>query len=117
MDKTYHSIHFNYHEDNAQRTTQKSLKGDPKVISSLKKSKTFLHAHFWKEDELSIKDIGFVVIYVPSKQSKAFIANDMLKRIKQLPDLEWAKVPQFHLIHATPKVKLSGYQKPLSTQA
>jgi hypothetical protein len=128
LDKPYHSSHFNYFDDTAHRKTViahrirskkpiSTLKGDPQIISFLKKTNTYLRAHFWKEDELAIKDVGFLVSYIPSKHSKAFVTNDMLERTELLPNLDWAKVPQFQLIHATPRVKLSGRQKPLHTQA
>jgi hypothetical protein len=128
MDQSYHGSHFNYYDDTVHRKTviahrilsQKpiaSLKGDSKVLAFLKKSNTYLRAHFWKEDELAIKDIGFLVSYVPSKHSKAFVINDMVERTDLIPDLDWAKVPKFKLIHATPRVKLPGRQKPLHSQA
>jgi hypothetical protein len=128
LDKPYHASHFNYYDDTAHRKTViahrirskkpiTTLKGDPQIIAFLKKTNTYLRAHFWKEDELAIKDVGFLVSYVPSKHSKAFVTNDMLERTELLTDLDWAKLPPFQLIHATPRVKLSGRQKPLHTQA
>jgi hypothetical protein len=128
LDKPYHASHFNSYDDSMHRKTViahrirskkpiTTLKGDPQIIAFLKKSNTYLRAHFWKEDELAIKDVGFLVSYVPSKHSKAFVTNDMLERTELLTDLDWAKIPKFQLIHATPRVKLSGRQKPLHTQA
>ena len=59
------------------------------MIAFLKKTNTYLRAHYWKEDELAIKDIGFLVSYVSSKHSKAFVTNNMIERTDLL-SLEWA---------------------------
>jgi len=127
LDKDYYDSHFHLFHDKAQRKTvmahciwsQKpisTLKSDPSVMSFLKKSNTFLRAHFWKEDELDIKEIGFLVSYIPSKHSKSFVKNDVRERTEYI-DQEWARVPHFRLIHATPKVKLHATSKHLTTQA
>ena len=70
------------------------------MTAFLRETNTYPRAHYWKEDELAIKDIGFLVSYVPSKHSKAFVTNDMIERT-DLMSLEWARVPKFQLIHST----------------
>lgn len=128
-DRKYYNSKFNSHVDIAQRKTVvshrilskkplTSLKGDPSIIAFLKKSNTFLRAHLWKEDELELKDIGFLLSYVPSKHSKTFVTNDMCERCdSSLSDIEWSNAPPFQLIHAQPKIKLPGKQKLLRTHA
>jgi hypothetical protein len=127
-DKNYHKTHFGTHVDKVQRKTviahrihaQKSissLKGEPTVIAFLKSTNTYLRAHYWKEDELELKDIGFLLSYVPTKHSKNFVKKDMLKRTEALPNLDWTKVPPFQLIHAQPQVKLPGKHKAMRTHS
>lgn len=127
-DQAYHKSHYNLYDDALHRKTSiahrilskkplSNLKREPTVLAFLKQSKTYLRAHFWKEDELAIKDIGFLVSYAPCKHSKSYVINDMVERADLLTDIAWTNVPQFKLIHATPRVKLSGRQKALNTQA
>ena len=110
MDRNYYTSRFNHHVDRPQRKTVvvhrilskhtvSHLKSEPKVLEHLKKSNTFLRAHFWKEDELELKDIGFLISYIPSKHSKAFVKQDMFARTEKL-DINWARAPPFQLIHA-----------------
>jgi hypothetical protein len=128
LDEAYSDSHFNHSVNKAQRKTLVAhcirakkpiltLKGDPSVNAFLKQTNTFLCAHFWNKGKLAIKDIGFLISYVPSKHSNSIVTKDMIERTGIILDLEWAKVPQFKLIYATPKVRLSGKQKPLNTQA
>jgi hypothetical protein len=39
----------------------------------------------------------------------------MMAQIEKFPDLEWARIPAFQLIHGQPRVKLSGKNKLLKT--
>jgi hypothetical protein len=127
FDQEYHESHFKTYDDDLHRKTciahrilakkpLAQLKREPTILAFLKKSKTYLRAHFWKEDELAIKDIGFLISYVPSKHSKSYVINDMIERA-DLFSTAWQHVPQFKLVQATPKVKLSGRQKPINTMA
>jgi hypothetical protein len=87
-------------------------------MTLLKQSTTFLRGHFWKQDEqVLLKDIGFLVSYVATKHSKEFVSNDMFKHCGQSPNVEWTHATEFKLIHAQPKLKISGKQKPLKTHA
>jgi hypothetical protein len=126
--KEYYKDHFNIHEEPSQRKTviihrimsKKSIsdiKHEPSVIQLLKKSSTYLRAHFWKEDEVSLKDIGFLVNYAPTKHSKEFVAKDIFERCSESPDVEWAHAPQFQLIHGQPRIKLAGKKNPVKTHA
>jgi hypothetical protein len=38
---------------------------------------TNINAHFWKEDEVALKDIGFLFSYIPSKHSKVSVIKDI----------------------------------------
>jgi hypothetical protein len=51
------------------------------------------------------------------KHSKTFIQNDMIKCTYAFIDTDWAQAPTFQLIHAQPKVKLSGKHKALMMHA
>lgn len=128
MNKEYFNDHFTMHIERSQRKTIlvhrimttksiSTIKNDPTVMQHLKQSTTFLRGHFWKEDEVLLKDIGFLVSYVATKHSKEYVSRDMFKRCGRFPDVEWAHAPEFKLIHAQPKIKLSGKQKPLKTHA
>ena len=128
LDKKYFENHFTLHVEESQRKTiivhrimsKKSvstIKNDASVMKHLKSSKTFLRGHFWKENEVKLKDIGFLVSYVATKHSKTFITQDMFKRCEPLSNLEWKHAPPFQLIQAQPRIKLSGKQKPLKTFA
>jgi hypothetical protein len=77
QNKDYYDTHFNTHEDISQRKTvivhrvmsKKTisvLKNDPNTIKHLKRSTTYLRAHFWKDNEVLLKDIGFLVSYIPT---------------------------------------------------
>jgi hypothetical protein len=127
-DNNYYKTHFDAHVDTQQRKTVvahrihsklsiSNLKGEPTVIAFLKRTNTYLRAHYWKEDELELKDIGFLLSYVPTKHSKTFVQNDMIQRTEALLEIDWAEVPPFQLIHAQPKVKLTGKNKALMTHA
>jgi hypothetical protein len=116
-DTNYYKTHFDAHVDKQQRKTviahrihsKKSistLKGKPTVMAFLKTTNTFLRAHYWKEDKLELKDIGFLLSYVPTKHSKTFIKNDMIKHTETLINTDWAQAPPFQLIHVQLKVKL-----------
>jgi hypothetical protein len=126
--KKYYNSHFGSYVDTAQKKTvvahriksQKplnTLKGDPSVIAFLKKTNTFLRVHMWQEDELELRDIGFLLSYVPSKHSKNFVTKDMVARTKSVQGTEWSSAPSFKLIHAQPKLKLQGKTKLLRTHA
>jgi hypothetical protein len=128
MDEKYYKGHFTIHDDARQRKTvvihrvqsTKSitqLKNDPIVLALLKKSNTFLRAHFWKEDEVLLKDLGFLSKYIPSKHSKAFVIQDIFERSEAVPDAQWAQAPPFQLIHSQPRVKFSGKTKSFKTHA
>jgi hypothetical protein len=90
MDQEYSMEYFNLHVDEQQRKTvivhcvmsTKSIldiKNEPTIIQHLKSSDTFLRGHFWKEDQVSLKDIGFLMPYVPTKHSRAFVINNIFK--------------------------------------
>jgi hypothetical protein len=64
-----------------------ATKHDPIVIKHLKKTNSYLRGHFWKEDEVSLKDIGLLVTYVPTKHSKEFGIQDIHQRCAQTPTL------------------------------
>jgi hypothetical protein len=67
------------------------LKGEPSVITFLKKTNTYRHAHFWKEDELELKDISFLLSYVPTTHhSQLYVKNGLFEKTKLLPDVDWA---------------------------
>jgi hypothetical protein len=87
------------------------IKNEPTIIQHLKGLNTFLRRHFWKEDQVSLKDIGFSTSYVPTKHSKAFVINDMYERCAGCQDLDLDNAPPFKLIHAQPKFKLEGRKK------
>jgi hypothetical protein len=89
-DQAYHKSHYTLYDDAMHRKTSiahrilskkplSNLKREPTILAFLKQSKTYLCAHFWKEDELAIKDIGFLVSYAPSKHSKSYVTNDMVE--------------------------------------
>jgi hypothetical protein len=124
----YYNSHFGVHDDTSGRKTVVAhricstknigtLKGEPTIIRFLKQTNTYIRAHYWKEDELDIKDIGFLLSYVPTKHSKEHVINDMFERTKINSSVDWASAPPFHLIHAQPKVKIAGKQHPLRTHA
>ena len=128
LDSEYHQDHFQAHHANTQRKTVivhrilsskplALLKSDPSVLQHLKSTRTFLRAHYWKQDEVELKDIGYLMSYIPTKHSKSYVINDMIRRSAQVTDLEWARVPAFRLIHAQPKVSLPGKAKTLKTHA
>jgi hypothetical protein len=128
LNKEYYMDHFNIHDTPSQRKTviihrimsRKSIsdiKHEPTVIQLLKKSSTYLRAHFWKEDEVSLKDIGFLVNYAPTKHSKEFVAKDIFERCHETPNIEWSNAPPFQLIHAQPRIKLVGSKNPVKTHA
>jgi hypothetical protein len=128
LNKEYYEDHFNIHDEKGQRNTviihrimsRKSIsdiKHEPAVIALLKKSSTYLRAHFWSEDEASLKDIGFLLDYVPTKHSKEFVSQDIYKRCRETPELEWSHAPKFELIHAQPRMKLDGRKNPIKTHA
>jgi hypothetical protein len=50
-----------------------AIEHDPVVVKHLKRSNTYLQGHFWKEDEVALKDIGFLVTYVLMKHSNEFV--------------------------------------------
>jgi hypothetical protein len=87
-DKEYYDDHFNHHaEERQQKTlvvhrivTKKTIsiiKNEPTVMKHLKQTNTYLRGHFWKEEEVLLKDIRFLISYLPTKLSKEFISNDM----------------------------------------
>jgi hypothetical protein len=126
--REYFESRFTIHDDAAQRKTlivhrvrsKKSvttMKNDPTVTQHLKNTNSYLRAHFWKDDEVLLRDVGFLVSYVPTKHSKEYVINEMIKSCNAYPDVEWTQAPQFKLIHSQPKVKLSGKQQTLKTHA
>jgi hypothetical protein len=128
LDKEYYEDHFNTHSKESQRKTLvvhrimtmkpiAAIKNEPTVMKHLKKTNTFLRGHFWKEDEVLLKDIGFLVSYLPTKHSKEFVSQDMFKRCNLTPDVEWSQAPAFKIIHAQPRIKLSEKQQPIKTHA
>jgi hypothetical protein len=82
MNKDYFEDHFTLHDNSSQRKTiivhrvrsKKSIsamKNDPSVTQHLKSINTYLRAHFWNDDKVLLRDIGFLVSYVPTtKHSK-----------------------------------------------
>jgi hypothetical protein len=127
-DKDYYESHYSLFDDVLHRKTSiahrilskkplASMKRKQSIIAFLKKTNTFLRAHFWKEDKLSIKDIDWLVNYVPSKHSKTHVIQDMIERAELFSTLKWPQVPKFELIQSIPKVKLAGRQRPLNTMA
>jgi hypothetical protein len=62
------------------KKTIADIKNEPSVSKHLKKSSTYLRGHFWKEDEVSLKDIGFLTTYVPTKHSKEYVWQAMYER-------------------------------------
>jgi hypothetical protein len=128
LNKEYFNHHFKiYVEEGQQKSivvhrimskmTISSTKNDPSVIKHLKQSNTYLRGHFWKEDEVLLKDIGFLASYIPTKHSQEYVIKDMYERSSLSPDVDWNHAPAFKLIHAQPKMKLSGKQKLLKTHA
>jgi hypothetical protein len=126
--KEYFEDHFTIHDETSQRKsvivhrmmtkkTISEIKNEPTILQHLKTSSTYLRGHFWKQDEVSLKDIGFLLSYVPTKHSKEFVAKDIFDRCAESPDIYWSDVPEFKLIHAQPKVTLSGRKNPLKTHA
>ncbi len=130
LDAAYFQSHFTVHIDEKQRRTviahrirsKKSIpniKGESTVIAFLKSSNTFLRAHFWKEDEVILKDLGFLNRYVPTHHSKGFVLQDMKERIDYAEDETWAasnpKAPPFKLIHSQPRHKYKN--KTMKTHA
>jgi hypothetical protein len=122
MDSEYFKSHFNVHLDVNQRKTVivhqiwakeaiAGIKGEASVIAFLKSSNTFLRAHFWKEDDVFLKDIGFIVRYIPSHHSKAFVLRDMFQRVEFATDEGWTstnlKAPPFQLIHSQPRIQVN----------
>ena len=93
------------------------LKGDSQVLQHLKKATTFLRGHYWKEDEVSLKDIGFLLKYVPTKHSKEYVKQDLYDRCTRIQGIEWRDAPAFQLIHAQPKVTQTGKKTVLKTHA
>jgi hypothetical protein len=128
QDKDYFDDHFKIHVVPSQRKsvivhrimtkkTISEIKNEPSVIQLLKASSTYLRGHFWKDDEVNLKDIGFLLSYIPTKHSKEFVANDIFERCSAIPDLYWTHAPEFKLIHAQPKIVLPGRKMPLKTHA
>jgi hypothetical protein len=124
----YYKSHFGTHVDTSGRKTVVAhrirstknigtIKGEPTIIRFLKQTNTYIRAHYWKEDELDIKDIGFLLTYVPTKHSKEYVTNDMFERAALNTNVDWASAPPFHLIHAQPKIKIAGKPHPLRTHA
>jgi hypothetical protein len=124
----YHADHFTTHDDPSQRKTIivhsvmskqsiSAMKNDPSVIKLLEQTTTYLRAHFWKTDKVRLRDIGFLVSFVPTKHSKEHVAMKMLESCESYPDVEWHQAPQFKLIHAQPKIKVAGKQQLLKTHA
>jgi hypothetical protein len=79
QDKEYFNDHFTIHTVESQRKTLivhrimtnksiSAIKTDTAVIKHLKKTNMYLRGHFWKEDEVLLKGIGFFLKYVPPKQ-------------------------------------------------
>lgn len=130
MDKTYHKSHFTVHVDSKQQRTIichrirskkgiPGIKGESSVINFLKNTKTFLRAHFWKEDEVLLRDIGFLSRYVPTQHSKAFVLQDMSERMDFCEVAEFEApptAPPFKLIHSQPRLRLKS-NKTLKTHA
>ena len=128
MDKDYYSEHFTLHVEKQQRKTViahrimstksvTALKNESSINQHLRTSTTFMRGHFWKEDQVSLRDIGFLTNYVPTKHSKAFVIKDLYDRCGKCDTLEWDDAPAFQLIDAQPKVKLQGHNSPLKTHA
>jgi hypothetical protein len=128
QNQEYFKDHFHVHVETNQRKsvivhrimtkkTISEIKNEPTVIQQLKASTTYLRAHFWKEDEVSLKDIGFLLNYVPTKHSKEFVANDIFERCTETEDVYWTHAPEFKLIHSQPKITLTGRKNPLKTHA
>jgi hypothetical protein len=128
-DREYYNSHFKVNLDENQRKTVivhrirskepiSGIKGESTVLTFLKTSNTFLRAHFWKEDETLLKDIGFVIRYVPTHHTKEFVIRDMHERL-DFADEDWVstkpKPPPFRLIHSQPRIKLKD--KVLKTHA
>jgi hypothetical protein len=68
------------------------MKNDPIVIKHLKNTTSYLRAHFWKDNEVLLQDIGFLVSIVPPKLSKEYVAKRMLKYcdVYSIPcDMTW----------------------------
>ena len=131
MDKEYYDEHFTLHDEPRQRKsivahriltrkTLTDLKSESNVHQQLKKTNTYLRAHFWKEDEISLQDIGFLLSYVPTKHSKECVKQDMHERcvrLNRLKGIDLRHAPPFQLIHAQPKVNLPGRKSPIKTHA
>jgi hypothetical protein len=126
--KEYFEDHFTLYDDPSQRKTLlvhrvmskntiSTMKNDPKVITHLKQTNSYLRAHLWMDNEVLLRDIGFMVSYVPTKHSKEFVMNDMRDCCNAYPDVDWIHAPPFKLIHAQPKVKLPGKHQLLKTHA
>jgi hypothetical protein len=62
------------------KRTISDKKSKPTVIEHLKTTSTYLRGHFWKEDVVLLKYIGFLLSYVPSKHSREFVAKDIFER-------------------------------------
>jgi hypothetical protein len=99
------------------KKTIPEIKNEPTVLNHLKTSSTYLRGHFWKQDEVSLKDIGFLLHYVPTKHSKEFVAKDIFDRCADSNDIYWTDVPEFKLIHSQPKITIAGRKNPLKTHA
>ncbi len=84
------------------------IKGETTVLTFLKATNTFLRAHFWQEDEVLLKDIGFLNRYIPTQHSTTFVIQDMTDRVAM-------KAPSFRLIHSQPRIKIAN--KSLKTHA
>lgn len=130
QDAAYYKSHFNIHSDDAQRKSViahrirskesiSSLKSESTVLAFLKLTHTYLRAHFWKEDEIRLSDVGFLTRYIPSHHNKDFVIRDMSERIDFAKDQKWAstnpKPPPFKLIHSQPRLRINN--KTLKTQA
>ncbi len=119
LDLDYYKSHFTIHHDEAQRRTVMvhrirsklsiaGIKGETTVLTFLKATNTFLRAHFWQEDEVLLKDIGFLNRYIPTQHSTTFVIQDMTDRVAM-------KAPSFRLIHSQPRIKIAD--KSLKTHA
>jgi hypothetical protein len=128
QNQEYYHDHFTTHDAVGQRKTLvvhrimtkktiSGIKNDPNVSKHLKKLNTFLRGHFWKEDEVLLKDIGFLVSYIPTKHSTEFVNNDIFTRCSTTADIEWTDAPSYKLIHAQPKIKLAGKKQTMKTHA
>jgi hypothetical protein len=128
LNKEYYEAHFHIHEETTQRKTViihrvmtkqsvANLKHDPRVHQHLKTTNTYVRGHFWKEDEVALADIGFLVSYIPTKHSKEFVMKDLYERCVKSTDVLWIHAPRFKLIQAQPKIKLVGKKQPLKTHA